>query len=245
MRSLMTMFATAAVLVACGPAGTPSADGATPAQAQSAAAGVETQAQYLARCVRETIAANPQSQNWAQSACAQNWEKIVAAGPLAEAILAAAPANAGAVDLDAVRSRVTKVRWGAPQADAVASGKLGADLGANVTRAPPALAFQWDGGGDLVPYDVVEALKGRGATLTLVACQSYGGATDVVRVFNVVAPGRAPFGLSVYAHDAAVAGAYSVFSVGLILTGQPATLASVRRASQPNEEWSAACPTYE
>lgn len=230
----------ALALVACGPSG--GGDGS--AEAQTAAASVvETREAYIARCTRETIAANPQSRTWAEGACEQNWQKVSAAGPLAEAILAAAPASAGAVDLEAVRGRLTQVRWGAAQGGSLATGRLGTDLSANISRAPPSLAFQWDGGGDLVPYDVVEALKGRGATLTEIACMSYGGPFDVVKVYNVAAPGRAPFGLSVYAHDAAMAGAYSAFVASVYLTGAPATLASVRANAQRGEEWSAACPS--
>jgi hypothetical protein len=213
----------------------------------AAAAGApvaETQAQYLARCTSETIAANPQSRNWAQDNCKQNWETVAAAGPMAEAILAAAPATAGAVDLAAVRGRVTQVRWsGGASGATLASGQLGRDLAVSLTRTPPMLGFTWDSGGDIVPYDVVEALKSRGATLTLVACQSYGGPIEVVRVYNVTAPGRALFGLSVYGHNAAVAGAYAAYQVTLYLTGQPATLASVRRLGQSNEEWAATCPS--
>lgn len=240
MRNILISIA-AGALAACGQAGQPTADGAAPAQAQAAAA--ETQALYVARCTRETIAANPQARTWAQGACEQNWAKVAAAGPLAEAILAAAPSTGGAVDLAAVRGRVMQVRWGSAQGGAVASGQLGTDLSATVTRIPPALTFQWDSSGDLVPYDLVEALKGRGAALTLVACQSYGGPFDVVRVFNVAAPGRTPFGLTIYAHDAAIAGAYAAFYASLHLTGQPATLASVRAEDQADGDWNADCPS--
>lgn len=240
------LLAAVLALAACGQAGQTAADGAAPAEAQAAgaaAASAETQAQYVARCTRETIATNPESQNWAQDACEQNWEKVAAAGPLAEAILAAAPASAGAVDLNAVRGRVTQVRWGQAEPGAVASGALSANLTASITRTPPAITFAWTHDGDIVPYDAVEALKGRGATLTQVACQSYGGPFDVVKVYNVTAPGRAPFGLSVYGKDAALAGAYAVYVVNVYLTGAPATLASVRAAAERGEEWSAQCPS--
>lgn len=150
-----------ALLAACGQ---PAVTGGGEAQAAAAPGGVEDQAAFVARCTRETLASNPESRNWAASACEQMWEKVLAAGPLAEAVLAAAPATAGAADLAAVPGRVTQVRW---QGQA---GRLN-DLAVALTRAPPQLTFDWDAGGDIVPYDLEQALRGRGATLDLVGCQ--------------------------------------------------------------------------
>jgi len=231
---MRTMILAALMVCACGQGGAPAQaqNGATnAAQAGAEPAGaVETQAQYVARCTREMIATNPESQRWAQGACEQNWEKVVAAGPLADVILAEAPATAAAANLNVVSERLPQIR-----------ARLGRGFDVRLARSQVSMTFNWNADGDIVPYDVVDALKARHATLTLAACQSYGGVTDVVRIFNVVAAARAPFALSVYGHDAAVAGAYAVYNVGLDLSGRPASLARVREAA-PNEEWAARCP---
>jgi hypothetical protein len=234
----MMVLAAALLVCACGQATNhASAQGAGGAGASGAA---ETQEQFVARCTRETIAQNPQAQSWAQGNCEQIWEKVAAAGPLAEMILAAAPATAAPAGLSATCAQLAMVRWsGGASGATLATGKLGADLDIAVQRAPPSLAISWSGGGDIVPYDIVEALRGRGATLAVVACQSFGTGDNII-VYNVSAPAHAPFGLQVYAHDAAMAGAHAPFNVTLDLSGQPATLARQRTAT-PNEEWVPAC----
>lgn len=218
--------------------GGPAPQAAQAGEAQASA--VESESAFLERCTRETIASNPQSKAWARDTCEQTWTNVVAAGPMADTILAAEPATAGPVDLASLSARLEQVRWGGRAASpTVAAGRLG-DLDVSISRTPAQLAFTWARDGDLVPYDLEQALRGRGATLTLVGCQSYGGRFDVVRAYRVTAPGRAPFGLQVYSMNAAVAGSYATFNAYADLSGQPPTLARLR--TDPKTEWAAACP---
>jgi hypothetical protein len=145
----MMVLAAALLVCACGQATNhASAQGAGGAGASGAA---ETQEQFVARCTRETIAQNPQAQSWAQGNCEQIWEKVAAAGPLAEMILAAAPATAAPAGLSATCAQLAMVRWsGGASGATLATGKLGADLDIAVQRAPPSLAISWSGGGDIV-----------------------------------------------------------------------------------------------
>ncbi len=233
---VIAALAALVLAVACS-RGAPAVDGAARAEAQARA--VETQEAFIARCTRETIASNPQSRAWAQSSCEQTWEIVAAAGPLADTILAAAPETAVPADLTALRARLTAIRWSARATPpALANGTL-RDLAVSLNRAPPALSFAWQSNGQTVPYDLAQALRGRGATLTLVACQSYGGPYEVVRLFRVEAPGKAPFGLSIYAVDAATATSYAAFTASLDLSGAAPTLA---RARASGGDWAPRCP---
>lgn len=239
MRCFALVIATTAALIACGqPASTAApSEAAAQGSAAAATAAIESQAEYLARCTRDMIAANPQSRAWAPDQCQQQWETVAAAGPMAEAILAAAPVS-GAVDPATLRGRLTMVRWDArPEGTLVASGRLGGALSVQVERAP-SLNFYWSETGALIPYDVVEALRGRGAEVTMIGCSPLGGGENN-QAYRVVANGRAPFALSVYGRPAPTANAGAFYNVGLNLTGQVPTLAQL---SRDGSEWAPACP---
>ncbi|TPW01972.1 MAG: hypothetical protein FD124_3548, partial [Alphaproteobacteria bacterium] len=110
-------------------------------QAQTAP-GVENQAAYVARCKRETIAAWPGARAQADSICQSNWQMIVAAGPLADALLAIAPTSGTPFDHATAKTRATGVRW-APRAakGQSAAGRVGdvaVVLAATATTGRPA-----------------------------------------------------------------------------------------------------------
>jgi hypothetical protein len=218
----IAIVVTAAVLIACGQ---PSASGPSEAAAQPSAA-TESQADYTARCTREMIAANPQSRQWAAGQCEQNWALVVAAGPMADAILAAVPAPGESVAGAAVRARVTSVRWaGRPEGALLAQGTLG-DVSVQVEAA--ALNFFWDEVGEMIPYDVIGALQGRGAQVAMVGCAQL-GTGEFSKVYRVTAPGKAPFQLGVYDRMAPTANANSFYNVNVGLNGRIATIADMRR----------------
>jgi len=203
-----------------------------------AGGGLETQESFVARCVQETIAANPESANWAESMCTENWTNAVNAGPMADAILAAAPASAQAVDPSTLSGTLSMVTWDArAEGVLVASGRLGDALSVQVERAP-SLNFYWSEVGMPIPYDVVEALKARGSEATLVGCMSF-GAGEVNRSFRITASGHAPFTLGVYARMAPTANASSFYNVGADLSGRAKTLADLGNSG---DEWTATCP---
>jgi hypothetical protein len=216
--------------------------GANAVSAQTAAAApAETQAQYQARCRRETLAANPQARNWVDNACVQSWQNVAAAGPMAEAILSIIPATPGPIDAAGVRAHLTGVRWAArPDQGSVATGRMDG-LAVNITRAPAQLGFLWSATGEPIGYDVEQALRGRGAQLALVGCLSY-GAGESTKAFRASAPGHAPFGLIIYAREAPTADAESTYSASIDLSGRPATLAQMR--ANPNyADFAATCPS--
>lgn len=162
---------------------------------------------------------------------------VAAAGPMAEAILAAAPATAVPVDAATLRARLTMIQWAArPEGTLVAQGRLG-KLDVQVERTP-SLNFYWQETGALIPYDVIGALRGRGAQVTLIGCTKL-GVGETSKAYRINAPGRAPFGLSVYDRDAPTANADSFYNVGIDLSGRTSTLAQLRR---DGSEWNETCP---
>jgi hypothetical protein len=203
----------------------------------SASGAVETQANYIARCTAETLAANPDSRNWAADNCASNWQMVEAAGPMAEAILAAAPATGASANAAGLPGLLPMIQWsGAPEGTLAAQGQLG-DVEVQLERTP-SLNFYWDETGAFIPYDVVGALQGRGAEVTMIGCSQI-GVGEMSKAYRVTAPGHAPFGLGVYDRSAPTANADSFYNVSTDLTGQIKTIAELRR---DGSEWAEACP---
>jgi hypothetical protein len=224
-----TAFAIAFALAGCGQT-------ASTADAQGGASN-NAQAAYQERCLAELVAQNPGAREWGPGQCQQQWETIVAAGPIADAILAAAPSS-GAADTTTVRSRLTGVRWDArPEGALIASGVLADVVSVQIDRAGPSLNFYWSEVGALIPFDAVEALRVRGAEATMVGCSQL-GTGEFNRVYRVAAPERAPFMLAIYDRTAPTANANSSYSVSMNLAGQMQTLAQLRR---DGSEWSERC----
>jgi hypothetical protein len=249
MRRILLLFA-AASLLACGqPATEASADNAPPPpriedMAQGGGQGggpvaIETQAAFVARCTREMIAANPESRRWAGDQCGQQWQAVVAAGPWAEAFLTAAPATGERVAANQVRTRVTQVSWASrAQGTLVAEGRLG-NAGAQVMGgSAPSFSLSWGETGELIPYDVVEALRGRGAEVTMIGCAQL-GVGEGTKAYRVVAAGRAPFQLTIYDRTAPTANADSFYNASIDLSGRVQTISQLRT---DGSEWNATCP---
>lgn len=227
MRRIALVIATSIVVVACG-------QPTSIAVAQDAAG---SQSDYIARCTADMIAQNPRAGEWAPAQCQQQWETVVASGPMAEAILAAVPVS-GAADPATLRARLAMVQWDArPEGTLAASGRLGADLSVQVDRAGPSLNFLWSEAGQPIPYNIVEALSGRGAEVSMVGCYALGMGENN-ESYRVVAPGREPFALSVYGREAPTASANAFYNVGADLSGEVKTLTQLQRE---DSTWSATC----
>lgn len=200
---------------------------------------VENQAAYLVRCRNQTIARFPNVRAQADSICQSNWMEIVAAGEMADTILTAAPREGAAFDPIAMRTALGSVQWAArPEQGTVASGRLG-DLYVAVTRMPaPGAIIRWFKEGEPIPFNLDEALRVRGATLTMIACLAFGSSEDT-RVYHVSASGKAPFALTVSRREAALASQSSDFSASADFSGIMPSLAELRRETS---EWQSACP---
>jgi hypothetical protein len=233
MRILMFVIATSAALVACGQPATTGGEAA----AQSGGVPANAQADFVTRCTDALVRQNPQARQWAPSQCDQEWQTIVAAGAMAEAILAAAPVS-GAANAASLPNQLTMVRWDRrPEGALLASGRLGRDLSVQIDRAGPSLAFGWGETGAMIPYDVIGALRVRGAEPAMIGCSQI-GVGEFNKAYRVAAPGRAPFMLSIYDRTAPTANAESFYTVSLNLAGQVQTLAQLRR---DGGEWATTC----
>lgn len=202
---------------------------------------------FLARCRQETRAGYPQMNASAiEGACADGWAKVEAAGPLADAFLAAVPARPGErITLATLRQRLPQLRLAparAARANAPdATGRLGA-LEASVTGTPLISEFtlMWSKLEADPPFDVAGAMAARGARVRALGCYHFGPA-EVNRVHIIEAPGRPPFALTTYTRAAALGGQMSSQAVSADLSGQLPTLASLR-AANTDPAWNATCP---
>jgi len=213
------------------------------AQAQPLAIAPGAQAAFTAECRKSTLAANPKAAPWVDDHCKESWAKVVAAAPIADALLAAVPANAGeAITVPALQARLKQVRWGTkPARGMAASGTLG-KLTAAVAGGASAdtLSFGWQATGAEVPFDTEGALRARGVRLDPVGCLAF-GAGEVTRAYVATAPGRAPFSLTVAMRGAPTANAMSSYSASADLHGRLPTLAGLRTRDM-DTGWSEKCP---
>jgi hypothetical protein len=230
----VSLLATFIVLSAAPAAAATAAATATAA----AAPPVQTEAVYMARCRSETIARTPALVAQAESICRSNWEQVVAAGPMADALLSAAPRLGSAFNPAAVKVALPSVQWAArPMEGTVASGRMG-EIVVTATRMPVlGLTQSWFKEGEPIPFQLEEALRGRGATLTMIACLSF-GAAESTRVYRVAAAGKSPFALTIAQRGAAVASQSSDFNASADFSGRMPALADLRR---DGSEWAAAC----
>lgn len=217
-RHLPTIFALFAVVLSGFFAST-----AASAAAAAAAPVVEDRAAYLVRCKRETMAAYPTPAAQADSICASKWDEIVAARPMSAALFAVAPAPNVAFNAAAARRQI---------------GMLG-DIAVMVTGAPKAgVSFSWFKNGDVIPFNLEDSLRVRGAQVTMIACQQF-GAGEGTHIYRATLPGKAPFTLTVSFRNAAVASQSSDYNVAADFTGIIPTLAGLNRNG---DEYTAACP---
>lgn len=184
----------------------------------------DAQARFLVECRAAYLARSADAARWADEQCAGDWNKVVASGPAADALLAAIPAKPGeAVSVAMLRKRLVQVRWaGKPESNRVsASGALG-DLAVSVSGSPNAasVGVSWMAIGAEPPYDVVGAMRARGVTVTEVRCEDL-GAGEWQRVFAAEAPGRAAFGLEIGQRTAPTANANSYYAASVSLAGKP------------------------
>lgn len=201
----------------------------TPAAAQ------ETQDQFMARCT-QVLAETANMASYAEGACAEQWPKVTRANQMVDAILSVFVAGTpSALDPADVQRRASMVRWTSPS-----QGRL-ADLNVETTRTPTTqIIFKWSATGEPVPFDPVEALRVRGASVDPIGCYAF-GAGESNSVWRVEAPGHAPFALTVYNREAPTASAMSHITVSADAERNIPTLGDLR-AAEPDPEWMETCP---
>ncbi len=201
----------------------------TPAAAQ------ETQDQFMARCT-QVLAETANMASYAEGACAEQWPKVTRANQMVDAVLSVFVAGTpSALDPADVQRRASMVRWTSPS-----QGRL-ADLNVETTRTPTTqIIFKWSATGEPVPFDPVEALRVRGASVDPIGCYAF-GAGESNSVWRVAAPGHAPFALTVYNREAPTASAMSHITVSADAERNIPTLDDLR-AAEPDPDWMQTCP---
>lgn len=199
------------------------------------AATQETQDQFMARCT-QVLAETANMASYAEGACAEQWPKVTRANQMVDAILSVFVAGTpSALDPADVQRRASMVRWTSPS-----QGRL-ADLDVETTRTPTTqIIFKWSATGEPVPFDPVEALRVRGASVDPIGCYAF-GAGESNSVWRVEAPGHAPFALTVYNREAPTASAMSHITVSADAERNIPTLGDLR-AAEPDPEWMETCP---
>ena len=178
------------------------------------------QATFLARCRADYVKAEASAARWADGQCKDDWQRVVAAGPVAEAMLAVLPAPGERPTLATVRQRATGVRWAArAEPRQSASGTLsGVDV--HIEGNPPtAFGMGWMEVGAEIPYDVANALRARGVTMTEMSCEKI-GTGEGNRTYAGTAPGRAPFTLAIDQRTAPTGNANSYYGASVRLDGR-------------------------
>lgn len=207
--------------------------------ATATATAQESESQFIARCRRDVVADDPRAAEWAHDSCVESWGRIAAAGPMLDTLLplfasGAAPAATPA----AIRAALPALRWTQKGSDdAVASAPLG-DLTVEILNAPPGrIRFGWSKVGEPIPYDVIEALRSRGARLTPIGCYAF-GAGESNTVWRVDMPSHAPFALTVYRREAPTGDAWSFLAITADADRRIPTLATLR-SEEPGGDWAA------
>lgn len=129
--------------------------------------------------------------------------------------------------LDSVRQAASGVRWAAKAAPrSLASGTFGG-LAVSVTgrEQPDSLGVSWTKTGAMIPFDVPQAMRQRGITLTQMSCEKL-GVGEGQRVYEASAPGRAPFALTIEQRTAPTASANSYYGASVGLHGRRPTKGS-------------------
>lgn len=226
------------------------------ATAAVAAAEGDVEAAFLASCRAEIIATIPNSEPWVDGECGGRLERADAAGLLVDLLLAVAPAaGEPPPSPDAAMAAMPGIPWAPGGEGALVTGPLG-DVQVALSgseAAVSAVQLYWEEQAGYPPYDMLGALRLRGAEVTSLGCPTFPMASDgQEKVVAVAAPGHAPFVLAVYHRPAPTGNEWGIYSVdagfGAAMPDSAALSAGAYpggggRAFAPDiAEWRAECP---
>ncbi|WP_326524529.1 hypothetical protein [Sphingomonas sp.] len=188
-----------------------------PPPATPAAAG---EAAFLARCRADLVRRDASAARWADQECRTRWGHVVAAGPAAARLLAAIPApSAARPSLAALRQQMSGVTW-APHSSALATGRLGSLEVTIAGRAQPEkIGVNWAKQAAEIPYDIPQAMRERGATVTETACEKTGVGAGT-RSYAGVTPAGGRFTLTLEQQTAPLGSMMSYYDAWVTLDGR-------------------------
>lgn len=201
---------------------------------------VQTEAAYLDTCEQEWVQRESAAAPWARAECQVKWRWAMAAGPMAETILAMSVAN-----VDGAR----------PQTQVPVSGAA-MPAGVAVSLSAAGIRFYWQEPGSEGRYNVTGALRSRGVTLQSLGCPQYPSASmGREKVMLAGVPGRQPFVVTVYSRAAPTGFESGVYEVDADFSGVVPDIAALQSGRYPGgggrafavdpTGWAAECPDPE
>ena len=193
------------------------------------AAGVPTDAAFLADCRAEASHRFPNLPDAGEAGCQEKLSDAKTSMTMANMVQSVLPMVGGARAPNQIRRALERVRWGVQtwrSAQALDTGSIG-DLNVYLygsREAVDEVEFRWGGSdGAIVPYDLPSALKLSGADVQLIACsrgEGYGGDSYV---YTASFPGQPAFRLDELAIHAYMASQSSGYIASIQMDGKPAT----------------------
>ena len=201
---------------------------------------IQTETAFLDACEEEWVRREPAAAPWARGECQVKWRWAIAAGPMADAILAMSKADDDAAG---------------QQAQVPISGTAmpaGVEISLNATG----IRFDWQEPGSEGRYNVTGALRSRGVTLQSLGCPQYPGASmGREKVMLAGVPGRQPFVVTVYSRAAPTGFEPAVYEVDADFSGDVPDMQALQAGRYPGgggrafavdpTGWVAECPDPE
>lgn len=215
--------------------------GAGCAEAQTKSAPpIQTEAAFLDACEQEWVKREPAARAWARGECQVKWRWAVAAGPMADAILAMSVAQGDGARLQAPDP----------------ASRAAMPAGVTVSRRAAGIRFDWQQPGSEGRFNVTGALRNRGVTLKSLGCPQYPGASmGREKVMLAAMPGRKPFVVTVYSRGAPTGFEPGVYEVDADFSGVVPGMTALRAGRYPGgggrafavdpTGWVAECPDPE
>jgi len=193
------------------------------AAAPAATIAPNAMADFLAQCRRDYVSRDASAARWAGEQCQDDWKKVVASGLAAQALLAVIPQQQSArPTLADIRRQAPGVRWqqAKPAGDMLAVGAMGGlSVFVEGKGAPAAMGVSWMKIGAEIPYDVVNAMRIRGATMVEMSCEKL-GTGEGMRAYAGTLAGHAPFTLRIDQRTAPTGNANSHYSASVSFDGR-------------------------
>ncbi len=193
-----------------------------PALAASHMLSPAQQSAFQAHCVKKYTAQEASAAKWAPDQCKEDWKIVTNSLPAADLIIAALPKAGENQNLAQLKQKLPMVKWLRNQAPYLATGTLG-DLTVHIDGpgTPGNLILNWTRTGEMIPFNIIDALRQRGAKLTMTSCEKL-GTGEGNRSYAGALPGHAPFNLSIDQRTAPTGDAMSYYGLTLNLTGKKA-----------------------
>lgn len=188
-----------------------------------------TEADFLAQCQGEILSVQPSAAPWVDDHCRTLWSRAVATASMAEVILALMPAaGSGLLSASEARAQLSMVQWSSETTGTLDEARV--DLSDTGSR----ISFYWQQQGMASPYNIIDALRIRGATLRTLGCPQYPGATmGREKVMLAELEGQSSFLITVYTRPAPTGTEQGLYQVDVDFSGEIPGMAALQAGHYP------------